>query len=228
MSFPEGIDLVVYINLNIRTDRRDEIEVELSRLEVPKSKILRWAATRNTKNGALGCAMSHVAVLEHINTLSDNIKNILILEDDFNFTGDATCVKESLREFLTYSPDMWDMILLSYVVIQREDYNSLISRCLKSYLASGYLINRLSLPKILARFKEACDGLERTGDSRTYAIDNYWWTIMRDRKTFYFNKALGYQRRSYSNLDSAMCERSSRIQIANATLIRKWHPLWVD
>lgn len=223
MSFPEGIDLVIYINLDIRTDRRDEMEAELARVGVPKDKTLRWSATRIVKNGILGCATSHLKALEHIQSLPENIQNVIVVEDDFNFIHDPDRVRNSLREFLTYPKDSWDMILLSYVILEREDYNSLISRCLKSYLASGYLINRQSLPKIIRRFQEACDGLTSTGDWHTYAVDNYWWMIMKDRKTFYFNIPLGYQRKSYSNLDCEVRERYSHVSLKGSGHFHKHH-----
>lgn len=206
MSFPEDIHLVVYINLNTRTDRRQEMETELKRMGVPPEKILRWEATRN-KNGALGCSMSHVAVLEHIATLPPTVQNILILEDDFNFTDEKLC-KESLNEFLTYPRDSWDMALLSYEVFDHEDYNALVSRCFSSSYASGYLINRDSLGKVLANFKEGLDQLIKTG-KEVYHVDLYWWRIMKNGKTFYFNKPLGYQRESYSNIASKICRRDS-------------------
>lgn len=209
-SFPD-IDLVVYINLNIRTDRRQEMEAELQRLGVPPEKILRWEATRNVKKPALGCATSHAGIVEYISTLPESIRTILVLEDDFNFAHDAKLVKSSLREFLTYPRDQWDMALLSYVILKREDYNGLVSRALASYLASGYLINRASLPKILVIFREARDEMTRTGKG-LYAIDAHWWHIMKDRKTFYFNTSLGYQRRSYSNLGHEIVSRPSGVE----------------
>lgn len=208
--FPD-IDLVVYINLNIRTDRRQEMEAELRRLGVPPEKIVRWEATRNAKKPALGCAASHAGVVEYISTLPETVRTILVLEDDFNFAHDASMVKNSLREFLTYPRDQWDMALLSYVILKREDYNGLVSRALASYLASGYLINRRSLPKIVEIFREARDEMSRTGNG-IYAIDAHWWHIMKDRKTFYFNTSLGYQRRSYSNLGNEIVTRPSGVE----------------
>lgn len=211
MTFPEAIDLVIYINLNIRTDRRQETEAELARLNVPPSKILRWPATRNTKNGAYGCSMSHVAVLEHISTLPDTVQNILILEDDFNFVSDTELITQSLSRFLAYPADSWDIGLLSYDILQREVFNDFLSICLRTYNASGYLLNRTSLPKVLANFKEGLKGLLHTGEGKYY-LDIYWWHIMKDRKCFYFNKPLGYQRKSYSNIVSAVVERPSRVK----------------
>lgn len=210
--FPEAVDLVVYINLNIRTDRRQEIEREFLRLDIPPHKILRWPAIRNQKNPALGCTLSHISVLEHIISLPTNIENILILEDDFNFVDNEKLVFDSLGAFLSYSRDLWDMVLLSYVVREREDYNELVSLSLRANLASGYLINRSSVPKFLYNFREGCERFMVTGDQYQDTLDSYWCSIMRERKCFYFNRPLGYQRKSYSNICNEVCERQSFVE----------------
>lgn len=221
MTFPEAIDLVVYINLNTRTDRRQEMEAELKRLQVPPEKILRWEATRLPKNGALGCTMSHIAVLEYIQTLPDTIRNILVLEDDFNFADDAELVKKSLNEFLSYPRDSWDLALLSYAVISRDNHNDLVSIALVSSRTSGYLINRSSVPKVLSNFKEGRDLLIKH-KKESYNIDRYWWRVMKDRKTFYFNEALGHQRESYSNITSMIEKRESVVSYIPEILLGFW------
>lgn len=221
MSFPEAIDLVVYINLNTRTDRRQEMEAELARLQVPSEKTLRWEATRMPKNGALGCTSSHIGVLEHVQTLPPTVQNILVLEDDFNFAEDAELVKRSLNEFLSYPRDSWDLALLSYAIISRDNYNDLVSIALVSSRTSGYLINRNSVAKVLANFKEGRDLLIKH-KKESYNIDRYWWRVMKDRKTFYFNKALGYQRESYSNITSLIEKRESVVGYVPGVLLGFW------
>lgn len=199
-SFPKGIDLVAYINLDIRTDRREEMDKELDRLEVPVSKRLRWTAIRNKKNGSLGCTLSHIALLEHIATLPDNIQIILVLEDDFNFIDDASLVINSLNKFLQYPRELWDVCLLAYFVSEHQDKDDLVSIALSSQGTSGFLVNRHCIEDLVANFKEGRDKLIETGLIYTYSLDIYWWRFMESRRCFYFNKHLGYQRFSYSNI----------------------------
>lgn len=208
MSFPEGIDLVVYINLDIRTDRRDEMEAELARVGVPKEKILRWSATRNRKNGALGCTMSHIAVLEYIQTLPVNIKSVLILEDDFNFIDNLGLVRDSLSKVHTLLPPDWDVVLLAYEMFRTKPFNDILSIALECYGTAGYLLNRSSLEKVLNNFREGREALIKSGHYKD-SIDVYWWKLMKDHKFFYFNQALGYQRKSYSNVAEKIIQRNS-------------------
>jgi glycosyl transferase family 25 len=198
--FPSEIDLVIYINLDNRTDRRMEVEQEFQRAQVPQERILRWPATRLSKNPALGCTLSHIAVLEHILTLPPEVKNILILEDDFNFVDDINLVHSSLNQFLQYPRDTWELILLCYTVLEKEPYNDLVSLSLFSQGTAGYLLNRDSAARLLENFKEGRDKLAETNKGPQYAVDMYWWKFMSNRKTFFFNQPLGFQRESYSNI----------------------------
>ncbi len=211
--FPERIDLVVYINLDVRRDRREEIEKQFKRVGVPEDKILRWPATRFQKDPRVGCSRSHTAVLEYIATLPESVQTILILEDDFNFIDDADLVRESLTKFLTYPRDIWDVCMLSYCVERRwrEDYNDLVSITKMSHRADGYLLNRSSLPALLDNFKQGEKLLSETGKQQ-YALDRHWHILQANRRFFYFNKFLGYQRMSYSNLDCKIVERLSKIK----------------
>jgi glycosyl transferase family 25 len=205
------LDLVIYINLDNRLDRRAEIEAELKRIRVPEEKILRWSATR-MRNGIIGCCMSHIAVLEHIQTLPESIQTILVLEDDSEFLQDVDKVKDSLDKFLELPRDSWELALLSYTVLDRENYNDLVSLTLMAQLASAYLVNRKFSHRLLAVWKEGLAKLIETGNVQHYAVDVYWWKIMQDRKSFYFNEALCSQRESYSNLDHVIMKRPSSVE----------------
>ena len=69
-----NIEKIVYINLDHRTDRRTQMEEELTGMDISAerfSAILR-------KPGCIGCLESHLAVLELAK--ASGWKNILILE----------------------------------------------------------------------------------------------------------------------------------------------------
>ncbi len=214
MSFPEEIDLVVYINLDKREDRRKETEEELKRVGVPESKVLRWSAVyregRHTRGSPLGCTMSHVQVLQHVDTLPPEIQTVLILEDDFSFNDDVSEVHQSLQKFLTYPRDLWDVVLLTYHVQRREDYDDFVSKALYSHGTAGYLVNRSGLKNLLRNFQESQEGLLSTGEW-FYVLDIHWQYFMSGGKCFYFNKSLGYQRLSYSDIQGAVITNPSRV-----------------
>ncbi len=208
--FPDGVDLVIYINLDKRTDRRTEIEEEFKRLGVPENKILRWPATF-TERGTIGCTLSHIAALKHVQTLPDDIQNVIILEDDFNFAENDSLVKESLKKFLEYPRENWDLVLLSYHVLQRESYDDLVSISLHSHGTAGYMVNRQrGLAALLSNLEESRDGILSTGKEK-YVIDVYWNRFMKNRRCFYFNNPLGYQRASYSDIQHIIMKNLSYV-----------------
>jgi glycosyl transferase family 25 len=198
---------VIYINLDHRTDRRQEIEAELKRVGVPEDKILRWPATLHAR-GAIGCSMSHVAVLKYITTLPLEVENVIILEDDFNFVEDVAMVRKSIEEFLSRPNDKWDLVLLSYRLYKKENYDDLVSLALGAWTTAGFMVNRKGALKLLENFEESLDGFTRTGDDK-YLLDGYWNKFIENRRCFYFNKALGYQRYSYSDIAGCHTDRPS-------------------
>lgn len=208
------MDLIIYINLDKRPDRRKEIEAEFRRLGIPESKILRWPAVyiegKGPRGGSMGCTMSHVGALSYVENLPDDIQTVLILEDDFNFHPDAELVKTSLAKWLQYPRDLWDVVLLSYHVIYHEPYDDLVSRAFYSHGTAGYLVNRRGLPNLLRVLRESQDGLVRTGEEQ-YVIDVYWHHFMKGGKCFYFNVPLGYQRESYSDIQQQVMMNPSHV-----------------
>ena len=75
----EHIHRIVYINLDHRTDRREEIERECRQLRVPEKKLIRFSAIKHV-HGAVGCSCSHIAVLKRAR--DEEWPNVMILEDD--------------------------------------------------------------------------------------------------------------------------------------------------
>ena len=59
------IDAVIYINLDTRTDRNEEILSELSQINMDMKKVHRLRAVKR-KWGILGCGLSHIGCLQTI------------------------------------------------------------------------------------------------------------------------------------------------------------------
>ena len=74
------IEKIFFINLDKRTDRREEIENELKKMELTAE---RYSAISTPESGIVGCGYSHLNVLKMAR--EQNVKNVLILEDDFEF-----------------------------------------------------------------------------------------------------------------------------------------------
>ena len=59
----EHIDVIFYINLEDRLDRKEHFLNEIRRLCLDEEKVIRIDAVKE-KNGALGCTKSHIKTLE--------------------------------------------------------------------------------------------------------------------------------------------------------------------
>ncbi len=215
MDFPAEVDLVIYINLDKRTDRRSQIEEEFKRLGIPSEKLLRWPATliegKGPRGGTLGCSISHIGALNYVQTLHEDVHNVLILEDDFNFNNNAELVKQSLKQFLTEPPSQtWGMVLLSYHVLRSEPHNELVSRALYSHGTAGYMVNRRCLNTLIPLLEDSRDKQILTGEEQ-YVLDVYWNHFLAQGTTFYFNQALGYQRESYSDIQQSVMLNLSHV-----------------
>lgn len=94
MKLLDYFDQVYVINLTERTDRREEIAVELRRigLDLKHPQIKLFPAVRPVESlpfpsiGAHGCFMSHLGVLA--DACLSGFERILVFEDDLNFIQD--------------------------------------------------------------------------------------------------------------------------------------------
>jgi GR25 family glycosyltransferase involved in LPS biosynthesis len=192
------IDKIIYINLEARTDRNERILNEFKRLGFPEEKIQRFSATSYQGCPNTGCLLSHANVLEMAYDM--NLKNVLILEDDFVFIEDADKVNDDLKTFFDLKLD-WDVVMLTTcAAVVSEHTNSLISRVSSSGNGAGYLVNRSMMLELSTLFKSNVENLFNTKQHWIYQNDILWKTLMPSSKWFMFNHYLGYQQEGYSDL----------------------------
>ncbi|MCJ7637958.1 MAG: glycosyltransferase family 25 protein, partial [Nitrososphaeraceae archaeon] len=139
-----NIDKIFYINLDKRTDRRDEIEQELNKMELPYE---RFPAIYNS-NGIVGCGYSHLSVLKIAR--DRGYKNVLIFEDDFTFLVSKLELEIQLEQLFN-SFNEFDVCFLSYGCNNFEDIpdNAFIKRVLDAQTASGYIVNEKYYSKLI-------------------------------------------------------------------------------
>ena len=188
----DKIAKIVYINLERREDRRQEIEQELAQFGLSGERFNAIAKTP----GIVGCGLSHLAVLK--NAQEAGWENVLILEDDFQFVVPKETVNEQLQAFWDLSIP-WDVIMLSYNMKVSLPYNDLIGRATYASTASGYIVNRHFYPQLIAVLDESIPLLESTGKHWLYANDQCWKNLQETSQWFYFMTRLGKQRGSFSD-----------------------------
>jgi glycosyl transferase family 25 len=202
-------DSIIYINLAHRKDRNEEILNELKRLEVLPEKIVRIEAVSDPLNGHRGCALSHANALQY--AIDHNLKNALILEDDFISTRSSAQIGELINYFAETVKNEWDVFLLGGNIKSYEKTSfPRINRSLIALCAHAYAVNRHYFPLLQALFKNCYNLMESDlfftlSDGKP--IDQQWNYLM-SKDRWYFMEIFAQQRGSESDIN--LCFRDRR------------------
>ena len=184
-----------FINLDSRPDRQQHVEGQMSMLGIPAE---RFKAIK-LKNGAIGCSMSHIKLLE--TAKANNWPHILIVEDDILFTKPALFI-EQLNTFLAMHKD-FDVALLAgnnmppYTVV--DDSCVRVSKC---QTTTGYLVQRHYYDTLIANYKVGVGLLmNEPHNHRMYAIDKYWFHLQAVHKWYLITPLTVVQREDYSDIE---------------------------
>jgi len=189
-----NIDKIIYINLNRRTDRRNEIEEELNNFGLEYE---RFEAYDTPNFGTLGCFKSHLSVLKLAK--ERNYKNILILEDDFTSLVSKEEFEKNLSGFFSLNLD-WDVCMISYNIKNSQELqNNIVNKIIEAQTASGYIVNNHYYDKLIQLYDVALILLEETRAHWLYANDQIWKQYQPNDNWYYFKTRLGKQRPSYSD-----------------------------
>lgn len=186
------VDHVVYINLDHRTDRWEQIIAELAPY-FPPEKVTRFSAIRHD-NGALGCTLSHIAVLEMAKAVG--WKNVLVLEDDAMWKTEQ--FEEAYATLERLAVNSYDVIMLSSTCA-RWYIGSL--KLITAQTASAYLVNSAYYDTLLTNFRESRDLFEVSNDGPKHAHDQYWKRLQSKDNWFVVIPSLMQQRPGYSDIE---------------------------
>jgi glycosyl transferase family 25 len=186
------IDHIFYINLDHRTDRREQIEKELEGLGVP---VERFPAIKH-KWGAIGCSKSHLAVARLAK--ERGYKRFAVFEDDFQLIVSKEECKKLMEQCITDVPN-FDVIMLTITNPIVIPFNNLLHRVMRGQTMSGYIINESYIDTHLGLLERSSYMYEETGEDQ-YCCDVYWHRVMPDYSFYCFNKHIAIQRPSYSDI----------------------------
>jgi glycosyl transferase family 25 len=179
----DTIEQVVYINLEHRTDRREQVERELSIF--PCEKVLRFNAIKH-KKGHIGCSLSHIAVLEM--AIEKNWNNILIVEDDMIWNKDPFDAGIKILNNLSSNP--YDVIVLGGTHVT---YNSKTNKLFECQTTTAYLVHNHYFQKLLDCFKYSID-------INSY-VDQAWKGLQKVDNWFIIYPAMAIQSAGYSDIE---------------------------
>lgn len=198
---------VFYINLTKRIDRKIHIEQQLINIGLYNCS-KRFNAIETT-NGAIGCSMSHLKLLE--DAIKNDLDHILILEDDIQFL-DPELFKKKFNEFVS-SGTKWDVILFAgnnippYEII--DDCAIKVSHC---QTTTGYLVNKHYIKILATNIKNGLKNLIAKQDMKTlFAIDRFWLVLQQNGNWFLITPPTVIQREDYSDIEKKITNYSERM-----------------
>jgi glycosyl transferase, family 25 len=142
------VDKVIYINADARQDRRDIMNTFFREGQIPLSKVERFSAIMTEKSGFIGCAKSHIGVLELAK--QNRWKSVLVLEDDLEWTD----FLKKYGKLDILGNKKYDALMLTggYIDVKNEENVKM------SLYTNAYIVKEHYYDTLIQNFKE---GLER-------------------------------------------------------------------
>jgi GR25 family glycosyltransferase involved in LPS biosynthesis len=193
------IQHILYINLDHRTDRREQVVNELAEVGFLNKSIERFSAIKMSAP-AIGCSISHLKCLEKAKRLGWD--HVLIVEDDIHFT-DPALFKTQFNKLLSSNLN-YDVIMLggnnagSYQII--GDYAVKITRCLTT---TGYLVKSNYYDTLIHNYRNGIQFfLQFTNLPQKYAIDTYWNLLQQKDNWYVVYPLCVSQHASFSDIEN--------------------------
>jgi glycosyl transferase family 25 len=217
------IDSVIYINLDTRPDRNEEILTELKQINMDMEKVHRLSAVKR-KWGALGASLSHVECMKFIK--EKGWKCTLVLEDDAGFeskdierwNAGVIDINNKIRS------ENYDVIFLGGFV---RDPNGPLKTEFKTLYQTkntscghAYIVKGTYAPKIQDCLETAIQMIMKNPPNHEqFHLDNAWTTIMNVDKWFVTIPTLAYQRESFSDIEGKVANSEAPLR---GQVVRAW------
>ena len=192
MNTPEYFGGVYVINLDRRADRLKDFEAGMATIELP---FKRFSAIER-KPGAIGCALSHLAIVKEARTLG--LKNVLVFEDDFTPLVSKSEFWDEIHHLFETQPN-FDVCMLAYAINKEEAYTERLIKVIDAQAASAYIVNACFYDTLIELYERSANLLEKTGRHWLYANDQAWKILQPSANWFACKKRIGYQRASMSD-----------------------------
>ena len=186
-----------FINLDERVDRLIQVKRELIDMGISAE---RFAAIKS-KNGAIGCAMSHIKCLEMAK--ERGYSQVFICEDDIQFLNRELLI-ENLRKFESSEfAKNWDVLILGGN--NCPPYDKLSDYCIQVYncqTTTGYIVKNHYYDILIENYKTGMLKLLREPDKKTnFAIDVYWKLLQTSDKWYMIVPLTITQRSGFSDIE---------------------------
>lgn len=186
-----------YINLRCRPDRDILCKNELIGIGIREPK--RYNAFK-TKDGIIGCGMSHLSVLQEAK--DNKYPYILICEDDVVFKDHY----KMLEKIDNLKDDDWDVLLLGgnmfapYSIHSEDAY-----RIHKCFCATAYIVRQHYYDTLINTWQSDLQKLVQTGN-RDYSLDVSWFPLQQRDKWLLIRPLQVYQRPGISDIENKLTD----------------------
>lgn len=190
---------VRYINLDHRSDRREDFENEMHALGVSWHN--RHSATL-AHPGALGCSLSHLQVLKHWEATPGRL--LLVCEDDARFVASRSELDALIEEF-TASPHL-QVLALAYRTAWHIPISDRLAASADIQTTAAYVAKPEIVPDLVAAFEDSVRGLRDGASARTAALDKVWKRVQKKRLFAIPRKKCVIQRAGFSDIQEALTD----------------------
>lgn len=195
---------VYYINLDYRTDRRQEFLAECKRIGIPTYAIYRFPAIKDAVTPYLGCTKSHLEVLRTAKRL--HLPMVMICEDDLSFKQGAIAWPDIVKLVEVELENKFDVLMLASNTLRKLPCSEgkKWAQVVSAQTASGYIVHSRFYDRLIAVLEEAVQQIilhkanPRCADRWT--VDQAWKVLQPVSDWYVCEPTLAYQRPSYSDL----------------------------
>jgi hypothetical protein len=202
MKITDFFDKTFCINLDRRLDRWDECLIEFNKFNI--TDVIRWSAidgNKIEKKGSCEKTSQLALILTNIDILEDciknNLKNVLILEDDIQFTDEIN----NIKEYFDLLPEDWDMVYFGgnhnthMGVSPPIKINEKVCKLHNTFTTHCVGINGKSIQTILNKLKEINNPL-----------DVIYTNLQKSLNVYSFYPMIATQRISHSDIEGRVTD----------------------
>jgi len=214
MKHIKDITNIFYINLDSRPDRKTKFEIEMKKLDLHAR---RFTAIKQ-KFGALGCSMSHLALLKYAK--ENKLDHILIMEDDITFLNIPVFIN-SINNFLSSNIDFDVLLIAGNNMGPYTKINDFCVKIKKCQTTTGYLVKKNYYDKLIENIEEGINNLASNIDRlNDFAIDQYWNKLQLVDNWLLLTPLTVSQRPDYSDIEKRITNYNRVMLDLDKTFLR--------
>ena len=184
-----------YINLDERVDRKNHVEKQLDLVNITYE---RFKAIKTT-NGAIGCSMSHLAILQLAK--QQKLPYVIIVEDDITFLN-PNLFKTNLKLFLDSHTNYDVLLIAGNNLPPYEKINDFCVKVTRCQTTTGYIVNNHYYDTLINNIKTGLNKLLKEPSKHVYyAIDKYWFNLQECDNWYLLTPLTVIQRNYYSDIE---------------------------